>query len=174
MKSVLFFTHNGGSHEIQKTPPVPDFRIMSYDRPRARKSNMQHGIGFGTERLENFPRWRDGGHVRRKDGYEIGLRFHDRRINAGIIGGIRFMEGRPCGRAAARPEARRGRMEVRTRSVRLTGSAFFRQNPAQVPTRKDQADRRGLRRGVASPRHRLRAEKYTCVLCDNRVRISYK
>ena len=161
MKSVLFFTQYGGSHEIQKTPPVSDFRIMSYDRPRAREVDVQHGIGSGTERLEESPRWRDSGKFRRKDGYEIGLRFCDRRKEAGIIGGIRFMEGRPCGRAAARPEARRGRMEVRTRSVRLTGSAFFRQNPAQVPTRKEQDARHAFRRVVASPRPRLRAEK-TC------------
>ena len=161
MKSVLFFTHNRGSHEIQKTPPFPDFRILSYDRPRAREADVQHGIGFRTERLENFPHWRDGGHVRRKDGDEAGQGFITLGEIAGIIGGIRFMAGRPCGRAAARPEARRGRMEVRTRSVRLTGSAFFRQNPAQVPTRKDQDARHAFRRVVPSPRHRLRAEK-TC------------
>ena len=52
-------------------------------------------------------------------------------------------------------------MGVRTRSVRLTGSAFFRQNPAQVPTRKEQDARHAFRRVVPSPRHRLRAEK-TC------------
>ena len=126
---------------IPPSPPVLNFRIFRHDPPRIRKPDVQDGIGFRAERPEDFPRRRDGGHVRRKDRDECGLGFLDGRKGAGLLRIFRSLEGRACGRAAARPSARRGRIARKAfrtrrglRRVRLTRSAFFR----QIPNRKNQ------------------------------------
>ena len=56
--------------------PTPSAILIFRDFPRRptteAESDMQHGIGFRAERPEDFPRRRDGGHVRRKDREEAG------------------------------------------------------------------------------------------------------
>ena len=52
----LLVAEHGGSHEVQETPPVLNCAIFGDDRPRTRKADVQHGIGFRAERPEHFPR----------------------------------------------------------------------------------------------------------------------
>ena len=111
---------------IPPSPPVLNFRVFGDDRPRTRKADVQHGIGFRAERPEDFPRGRDGGHVRRKDRDERGLGFLDGGKEAGLLRIFRSLEGRTCGRAAARPDGHAGRIARRAFRTRRGLSRFER------------------------------------------------
>ena len=157
-RCVLLLPQYGGFNPIKVTPPTFYAAILGDEGPRAAELDVQHGIGFRSERAKDFLGREIRGDILRQDRDERGLGIGDARKRS-ILRGIRA--GRACGRAAARHGDRRGansrtalvwrQGSPRQRQGRLHRSAFGR----QIPNLKA---RNRFWRLVTSPRQRLRAD----------------